>query len=71
MDYLASCFLGKQNDQEMEDLMERSQEPSSRLVGMSCDYQSLSDFLKDEKIIFIDPKSEYNTLLEQEVSLWK
>lgn len=51
--------------------MERSQEPSSRLVGMSCYLQRFSESLKDEKIIFVDPKGEYNQILKNEVSLWK
>jgi hypothetical protein len=71
LDDTQSCFLGKQNVQETEDFMEQSQETASKYVGMSCDFERLNRFLKDEKIIFIDPKGEYNPIPEKEVSLWK
>ncbi|PKM59517.1 MAG: hypothetical protein CVU99_12965 [Firmicutes bacterium HGW-Firmicutes-4] len=71
LDDLRSCFLGKQNDQETEDIMEQNQEPSSRFMGMRCDFQRLSEFLKDKKIIFIDPKSEHHAIMEKEASVWK
>ncbi|MBC3899736.1 hypothetical protein GH811_08915 [Acetobacterium malicum] len=51
--------------------MEQNQEPSSRFMGMRCDFQRLSEFLKDKKIIFIDPKSEHHAIMEKEASVWK
>lgn len=51
--------------------MEQSQETASKYVGMSCELERLNRFLKDEKVIFIDPKGEYNPIPEKEVSLWK
>lgn len=71
LDDSQSCFLGKQNDQETEDLMERRQKLASKCVGMCCDFQRLSEFIKNEQIIFIDPKGEYNQILKKEVPAWK
>lgn len=51
--------------------MEQSQETSSKYVGMSCDFQRLSEFIKNEQIIFIDPKGENNPILKKEATLWK
>jgi hypothetical protein len=71
LDYSQSCFLGKQNDQETEDFMVQTQETSSKYVGMSCDFQRLSEFINNEQIIFIVSKGEYNPILKKEVSAWK
>ncbi len=51
--------------------MVQTQETSSKYVGMSCDFQRLSEFINNEQIIFIVSKGEYNPILKKEVSAWK